>query len=154
MTHPMTPVPLPIARVTRETHDTVTLGFARGLPFRPGQFNMLYLFGVGEVAISVSGDPARADELVHTVRAVGSVTTPLCALQPGRVVGVRGPYGSAWPVDDARGRDVVILAGGLGLAPLRPVVIHVLHHRADSPDGNADRQRGCKCDLRCSHVEH
>lgn len=131
MSEPMVPAPLPIARVTRETRDVVTLAFDGGARrFRPGQFNMLYLFGVGEVAISLSGDPERP-ELLHTIRALGSVTRPLTALAPGGVVGVRGPFGSAWPLDEARGRDVVLVAGGLGLAPLRPAVHHLLHHRGD-----------------------
>jgi NAD(P)H-flavin reductase len=90
---------------------------------------MLYLFGAGEVAISISGDPARGDELVHTVRAVGSVTTPLCTLRRGAQLGVRGPFGAGWPLAEAEGGDVVVVAGGLGLAPLRPAVYHLLRHR-------------------------
>ena len=130
MSDPMVPTPLPIARVTRETHDTFTLGFdVPGFRFAPGQFNMLYVFGVGEAAISLSGDPARPDDLVHTIRAVGSVTDALAALACGGVVGVRGPYGHGWPLEEARGRDLVLVAGGLGLAPLRPVVYHVARHR-------------------------
>lgn len=99
------------------------------LAFRPGQFNMLYAFGVGEAAISVSGDPAGASRLVHTIRDVGKVSRALAQATPGTQLGVRGPFGTAWPVDEAHGRDIVILAGGLGLAPLRPAIYHVLANR-------------------------
>lgn len=93
----------------------------------PGQFNMMYLFGVGEVAISVSS----AFPLEHTIAAVGSVTVPLCKLKEGATVGLRGPFGNPWPVTQARGKDLILMAGGLGLAPLRPVVHQVLAHRED-----------------------
>jgi NAD(P)H-flavin reductase len=129
MSDPMVPTPLPILRVTRETHDTFTLDFdVAAFRCQPGQFNMLYVFGVGESAISGSGDP-EVPRLVHTIRAVGSVTDALAAFSPGGVVGVRGPYGHGWPLDEARGRDLVLVAGGLGIAPLRPVVYHVVRHR-------------------------
>jgi NAD(P)H-flavin reductase len=132
MSEPMVPTPLPIVRVTHETHDTFTLGFAPSpYSFAPGQFNMLYVFGIGEAAISVSGDAEEATALVHTIRAVGSVTDALATLGSGAVVGVRGPYGCGWPLEEARGRDLVLLAGGVGLAPLRPVVYHTLRHRSD-----------------------
>ncbi|MCS6903682.1 MAG: FAD/NAD(P)-binding protein, partial [Candidatus Bipolaricaulota bacterium] len=99
--------------------------------FAPGQFNMLYLFGVGEVPISISGDPAQPEVLVHTVRAVGAVTKAICALKRGEVVGVRGPFGSGWPLTEAVEHDVVIVAGGVGLAPLRPAIYHLLNHRSE-----------------------
>jgi NAD(P)H-flavin reductase len=122
-----------IARATRELADVFTYAFdtPAGFAFRPGQFNMLYVHGIGEVAISISGDPAEPQRLVHTIRAVGTVTRALEHLHVGDALGVRGPYGSAWPVDEAKGRDVIIIAGGLGLAPLRPAILHVLANRAD-----------------------
>lgn len=98
------------------------------LGFRPGQFNMLYHVGSGEVPISISGD-AEDGRLIHTLRAVGGVTRLMQQLKPGDVVGVRGPFGSHWPVEAARGRDLMIVAGGIGLAPLRPVMYHALRHR-------------------------
>lgn len=98
---------------------------------RPGQFNMLYLPGVGEVAISISGRSPIAGAWAHTVRAMGNVTQTLARYQPGDTLGLRGPYGSCWPLDECRGQDVVIVAGGIGLAPLRPAIVHVLEHRAD-----------------------
>lgn len=132
---PMTPEPVRILQVRRETAETFTLRLAPprpgGFTFAPGQFNMLYVFGVGEVAISISGDPARTGEIVHTVRAVGAVTRAMCRLRKGETLGLRGPYGRPWPMEQAKGADVVLVAGGLGLAPLRPAVYHLLHHRAD-----------------------
>ncbi|MFN4217858.1 MAG: FAD/NAD(P)-binding protein [Candidatus Bipolaricaulia bacterium] len=101
------------------------------MAFAPGQFNMLYLFGMGEVPISISGDPAHPDIVVHTVRAVGTVTKALCRLKRGEVVGVRGPFGSSWPMTEAVGNDLVIVAGGVGLAPLRPAIYHILGHRGE-----------------------
>ncbi|MGI9666400.1 MAG: FAD/NAD(P)-binding protein, partial [Acidimicrobiia bacterium] len=135
---PPDPMLLRAFRVTErveETHDTVTLVLlaADGGPpmsFRPGQFNMFYIFGTGEVPLSISGDPAHPERLVHTVRAVGAVTDAIVALQPGDEVGIRGPYGSSWPVSAGSDRDLVIVAGGIGLAPVRPVIYHALSHRA------------------------
>jgi NAD(P)H-flavin reductase len=118
----------------QETHDTFTLALAAPTSkwrFLPGQFNMLYVFGVGEAAISMSGNPSDGRQVVHTIRAVGSVTHALERVQPGRCIGVRGPFGSAWPLEAARGHDVVIVAGGIGLAPLRPAIYHLLQNRAD-----------------------
>jgi NAD(P)H-flavin reductase len=87
-------------------------------------------FGAGECAISISGDAARPEPLLHTTRLVGTVTRALSALRPGDTVGVRGPFGSAWPLAEAEGHDVVFIGGGLGLAPLRPAFLHVLGARA------------------------
>src|SRR5579864_7500531 len=97
-----------------ESHDTVTLELEPPEPFgfEPGQFNMLRVPGIGEVPISISGDPTRAGPVLHTIRDVGAVTHALCALSPGQAVGVRGPYGTSWPVRAAEGGDVVIVAGG------------------------------------------
>jgi NAD(P)H-flavin reductase len=103
---------------------------AGDLVFAAGQFNMLTAFGVGEVAISISGDPAAPGRLVHTIRAVGPISRALARLGPGERVGLRGPFGTGWPMADAAGRDVVIVAGGLGLAPLRPALYRLLGERA------------------------
>jgi len=132
---PMRPEPFARRHFPKETGDTVTLTLAplaepQLRPFAPGQFNMLYVFGVGEVPISISGDPAKPEILVHTIRAVGATTRAMQKLQKGAWVGVRGPFGTAWPVDKAHGQDVVLIAGGIGLAPLRPALYHVLLHRA------------------------
>jgi NAD(P)H-flavin reductase len=96
---------------------------------RPGQFNMVYLPGVGEVAISISSASDGSEGLQHTIRFVGRVTHALRGIGPGAVLGVRGPYGSSWPIEAAQGRDVVVVAGGLGLAPLRPAVQALLAAR-------------------------
>jgi len=129
---PMTPEPYRVARLHDELSDTFTLELEpidRDISFEPGQFTMLYVFGVGEVPISVSGDPGRRGQLVQTVRSVGPVTDALQALSPGDYVGVRGPFGTSWPVKAAEGHDVVIMGGGIGLAPLRPAIYHVLNNR-------------------------
>ncbi len=97
--------------------------------FVPGQFNMLTVFGVGEVPISISSDPADPGRLVHTIRAVGPVSTALAKLRRGDPIGLRGPFGAGWPMAQAPGRDVVVVAGGLGLAPLRPVLYGLLAER-------------------------
>ncbi len=131
---PMTPKPWRVVAVRRESRDTKTLalepiGAERNFPFRPGQFNMLYVFGVGEVPISMSGDPAMAPRLVHTVRAVGAVSKHVAGAKKGTTIGLRGPFGSCWPVDAAAGGDVIIIAGGIGLAPLRPVLFSIFARR-------------------------
>jgi NAD(P)H-flavin reductase len=132
--NPMLPTPWRIRRVRRDTRDTFTLDLepvnaGDGLPFLPGQFNMLYVFGAGEVPISMSGDPLKSGVMTHTVRAVGVVTKAMSRLKRGDMIGVRGPFGASWPVEEAAGKDVVIVAGGIGLAPLRPVIYHVLARR-------------------------
>jgi NAD(P)H-flavin reductase len=132
---PMTPEPMRIGRVRRETYDTFTVelesaGGSPPQPFEPGQFNMLYVFGTGEIPISISGDPGKKDTILHTTRVVGKVTRAMHALKKGNTIGVRGPYGTHWPMAEAAGRDMVVVAGGIGLAPLRPVVYSVLSDRA------------------------
>lgn len=125
------PIPMAIARATRELSDVFTWTFAtpQGFAFRPGQFNMLYVHGIGEVPISISGDPAQREQLTHTIRSVGAVTRVMDRLAVGDAIGVRGPFGSAWPIEDLTGRDVVVVAGGLGLAPLRPAILGLLANR-------------------------
>ena len=120
----------------QENDDTFTLELApvngKGhSPFAAGQFNMLYVYGLGEIPISISGDPAAPDCLVHTTRAVGTVTRAMATLKSGDMLGVRGPFGSAWPLAEVKSRDIVLIAGGIGLAPLRPALYHMLAHRDD-----------------------
>jgi NAD(P)H-flavin reductase len=129
----LAPQPYRVVRKRRETSDVVTLalvpvadGAARP---SPGQFNMLYAWGVGEVPISTSGDPTTDGPLQHTVRAVGPVSRALTATAQGGVIGVRGPFGTEWDVGAATGADVVMVAGGIGLAPLRPVILGILAER-------------------------
>jgi NAD(P)H-flavin reductase len=130
---PMMPEPWIVGRVVKETPDTFTLALQPSngdrSAFQPGQFSMLWVFGVGELPISISGDPAENGSLTYTVRSVGPATQALVSRQVGQSLGVRGPYGAGWPVEEAKGRDVIVVAGGIGLAPLRPVIYHVLRHR-------------------------
>jgi NAD(P)H-flavin reductase len=131
---PMLPIPYQIGRIGKETSDTFTfslapLNNAGGPRFAPGQFNMLYVFGVGEVPISISSDPSESPDIKHTTRVVGPVTRAMRRLRRGETLGVRGPFGSSWPMDAAKGRDLVIVAGGIGMAPLRPVVYEALAQR-------------------------
>jgi NAD(P)H-flavin reductase len=118
----------------RQTRDTVTLVLEpirdAAQRFRAGQFMMLYRYGVGEIAISSSGNPAATDDLLeHTIRAVGAVSAALHDAVAGSAIGVRGPFGTGWDPESAAGRDLVIVGGGVGLAPLRPVVLAVLAAR-------------------------
>jgi anaerobic sulfite reductase subunit B len=132
---PMRPARYVVAARREETYDTITLLLHPAdrpiqVP-RPGQFTMLYAYGVGEVPVSVSGiGEAPGQVLVQTIRAVGAVTRALCAAMPGDMIGVRGPFGTDWRVGGADGRDMLILAGGIGLAPLRPVLLAALAERA------------------------
>jgi NAD(P)H-flavin reductase len=135
-TNPMVSDPYRVGQVWKETSDTFTLALepahsAASSEFSPGQFSMLYVFGVGELPISISGDPEEPGRLIYTVRSVGQATHALVSRKPGEIVGVRGPFGGCWPLAEARGKDVVLVAGGLGLAPLRPAIYQVLRHRED-----------------------
>jgi anaerobic sulfite reductase subunit B len=130
---PMVPAPFAVTSKRQETVDTWTLQLEprEGSPieFSPGQFTMLSAFGTGEVPISISGDPDGGGPLVHTVRAVGLATKAICDAAPGDVLGVRGPFGEPWPIDGLAGRDVLIVAGGIGLAPLRGAILALLARR-------------------------
>lgn len=131
---PMVPIPFRVRERIQELPDTFTLQLEQldgeGFTFNPGQFNMLYQFGVGETPISISGNPRDHSVISHTIRAVGTVTSSLRNLRPGQMVGVRGPFGKGWPLREAEGQDIILVAGGVGLAPLRPVIYHLLTHRA------------------------
>lgn len=134
ISHPMIPSPHRILKVRRETGDVFTVETQpeRGesdFTFTPGQFNMVYVFGVGEVALSISGDPARTKTLTHTIRGVGWVTQALQRMKKGDMIGVRGPFGTPWPLQEAAGNDVLVIAGGVGLAPLRPAIYRLLAER-------------------------
>lgn len=100
--------------------------------FKPGQFNMLYIPGCGESAISMSGSALLdGNRIVHTFRFVGRVTDALSKLGVGDSLGVRGPFGTAWPIDRCKGQDVIVIAGGIGLAPLRPALYSFMENRDD-----------------------
>jgi NAD(P)H-flavin reductase len=133
-----------VLSVAEETHDTFTLELAgEGREtFRPGQFHMLWAPGVGESAISLSGDPRSPSPIVHTIREVGTVTKALHRMRPGDIVGVRGPFGAPWPIDHAAGSDVIVVAGGIGLAPLRPLLHEIAARRKDF--GHVALLYGCR----------
>ena len=129
----MFPQPFRIRKRQSETLDTFTLEIEpakinQAFGFAAGQFNMLYVFGVGEVPISICADP-RSKSLMHTTRAVGPVTMAMSKLRPGDVLGVRGPFGSSWPIEQLDGLDVVVVAGGIGLAPLRGALHQLVRRR-------------------------
>ena len=114
----------------RESHDTVSIDIEdAAVRYAPGQFNMLYAFGKGEVPISISA--VEGGRITHTVRSVGLVTDSLTRLRRGETVGIRGPFGNGWPIAELKGKDVVVVAGGLGLAPLRPAIHALLASRGD-----------------------
>lgn len=127
---PMLPRLCRVAGSRQEAPGVVTITLESSMVFRPGQFNMLWAPGIGEAAISIAGG-GGAEALVHTIREVGATTKALCRLEPGDQLGVRGPYGTGWEVEDGRGDDLVIVAGGLGIAPLRPALWSAVRERAD-----------------------
>jgi NAD(P)H-flavin reductase len=130
---PMVPRTFTLRRTRQDTRDTYTLELepTDGVPLRfsAGQFTMLHAFGVGEVPISISGNPTIEGPLEHTIRNVGGVTRALVAAEPGTELGVRGPFGTGWEVTDGKGGDVIIITGGIGLAPLRPAILELLSER-------------------------
>lgn len=129
---PMTPRVARVRRPTRAGPQVWTLEIEpqeTTPPFGPGQFNMLTAFGVGEIPVGLSGNPGDSGRLLHTIRVVGPVSAALAGLHPGDAIGIRGPFGTGWPMTAAEGRDVIIVAGGLGLAPLRPVLYQLLAER-------------------------
>jgi sulfhydrogenase subunit gamma (sulfur reductase) len=130
--------PATIVEKIREADDidTYRLQFVdeqvrRSYRFSAGQFNMVYLFGVGEVAISIVSDPDRPDSLDHTIRAVGRVTRAIAGLKIGDVLGIRGPFGQGWPLADIRGKDIVVVTGGLGCAPVVGAIEYIFRRRSD-----------------------
>lgn len=139
-TDPWLPHEVVIDRITPEIagvatyHLRFTNSNGEAYRFRPGQFNMLYLPGFGESAISLSADPHGRETWAHTVRLAGNVTRALARLPVGGALGLRGPFGSSWPVELAQGKDLVIVTGGIGLPPLRPVIYEVLSRRGDFRD--------------------
>lgn len=132
---PMTPRLFRVTKSRRETADTLTIELeaedGKPFAFQPGQFNMLYAFGIGESAISIAGDAADSSRLVHTIRVVGKVSEALAEAKPGTVIGVRGPFGRPWPMEALRGQDLIFVAGGVGLAPLRAAILHAIANRRD-----------------------
>ena len=137
MSNPYRPAEAEIVERIQESSTVFTLrlrftdpGLHQRYTFQPGQFNMVYLFGVGEVPISIVSDPEDERLYDHTIRAVGRVTRGLAQLRTGDRIGIRGPYGRGWPLARAEGRDVLIVTGGLGCAPVVSVINYVIKRRA------------------------
>jgi NAD(P)H-flavin reductase len=132
-TDPMVPVLMKIKKISWETEDIYTLMLEQeneeAFVFKPGQFNMIYAFAKGEAAISISSDPLKNSTISHSIHKIGYVTNALSQLKNGDMVGIRGPFGSSWPVDEAKGKDVIFVAGGIGLAPLRSALYHIFRNR-------------------------
>ncbi len=135
---PWEPQPAVIKGIKQQTADTTTytLSFADPIfqanySYDPGVFNMISLAGLGEAPISISSNDSGPDTFDHTIRAVGNVTNCLAGLKVGDSIGIRGPYGTGWPVEEMKGKNVLLIAGGIGLAPLRPVIKHIQAHRQD-----------------------
>ena len=131
LSNPLTPATYRVVDRRVETGDVVTLSLEptsgpSPFAFKPGQFNMLTSFGVGEIAISISSAPGAPGPVEHTVRDVGAITHSLCSAAVGTVIGVRGPFGTDWGVDGLDDKDVVIVAGGIGLAPLRGAINYLV----------------------------
>lgn len=134
----MLPHPAKIVSIKEEAYAIATYNLEfedehlrQNFSFKSGQFNMLYLPGIGEVPISISSDPAEPQLLGHTIRFAGNVTRAISRLKPGDVIGLRGPFGSTWPFRRVKGQDICIVTGGIGLAPLRPIIYTILRHRAE-----------------------
>lgn len=132
--NPWAPVPYRVSSRTQETGDTATIELRpergdRRPDFLPGQFNMLYAPDVGEAAISIAGPTTDRQRWVHTIRSAGRTTDALTRARVGDVVGLRGPYGKGWPLAQADGKDLILVVGGLGLPPLRPILYEVLARR-------------------------
>lgn len=130
----LVPVFYTIQEIQQESHDVFTLTLTpphnRNIQFKPGQFNMLSAFGVGESAISISSNPNHSDHIAHTIRVIGSVTRNLQKLLPKEPIAVRGPFGTPWPIEPLQQKSILLLAGGIGLAPLRPLIYYLLANRS------------------------
>lgn len=131
-------VPARVVRVVNEALNTRTYYFELDRSFLgrvgPGKYFMVYAWGLGDVPISISDIAIEGDKLLigMTIRSVGAVTKYVLEnVTEGSTIGVRGPYGSGWPIDSYKGWDVVVVAGGIGLAPLRPLIKEVVRNRSD-----------------------
>ena len=137
LTDPMMPQVVRINKLVWETEHVYTIYLSpndemeNGFRFKPGQYNMIYVFGAGEAAISISSSPFKPRTLIHTIHKVGTVTSALSKYKKGDYIGIRGPFGSSWPVEAGIGKDMCIITGGIGLAPLRPAIYTLFKNRKD-----------------------
>jgi NAD(P)H-flavin reductase len=138
--NPLVPQLFDITDFRCDTHDIFTLTLKpqnkSNFLFSPGQFNMLYAFGIGESAISISSSPLNHENITHTIRVVGSVTRNLQKLTTKDTIGIRGPFGNGWPIHQFKGKSIFLLAGGIGIAPLRSVIYALTSQRKDFADIN------------------
>lgn len=134
---PLIPEPFRILENKRESQDVFTLALEpihqRDFSFLPGQYNMVHAFGIGASAISISAS-SQEKKILHTIRTVGSVTNNLQKLAKNDIVGIRGPFGTPWPMEKLKGKYILLLAGGIGLAPLRSLIKTLLSHPKDYQD--------------------
>jgi NAD(P)H-flavin reductase len=134
----LVPQPAVITSRTQESPTIFTLQITledeasqAAFRFSPGQFNMLYLPGVGEVPISIMSDPDDAHLIGHTIRSVGRVSHGLANLGVGERIGLRGPYGNGWPIQTMEGKDIIVITGGLGCAPVVAIIHYILRRRSN-----------------------
>ena len=121
-----------IRRLTElEKYFEIRLENQREFSFIPGQFVQLSVFGVGEAPISISSSPFDKDSIGVCIRRVGDVTSAIHRLEIGSYLGIRGPLGNGFPIEELKGKDILFIAGGLGLAPLRSMIYYVLEKRHD-----------------------
>lgn len=130
--------PTTIVEKTQESPDIVSFRLRfedaeirKAYRFQAGQFNMLYVFGVGEVAISIVSDPDEPQFLDHTIRVVGRVTNVIGRMGIGDSLGIRGPFGQGWPMLEAKGKDIVVVTGGLGCAPVVGAIEYMFRRRKE-----------------------
>lgn len=109
----------------------IKLANGQELGHQPGQFVEVSLFGIGEAPISISSSPTKKGSFELAVRAVGNVTKALHRLEKGAIIGIRGPFGKGFPVAEMKGKDILFVAGGIGLVPLRSLINYVLDNRPD-----------------------
>jgi NAD(P)H-flavin reductase len=134
---PMVPQFVRISKMVWETEQVFTVYLTPNeemggrFSFQPGQFNMLYAFGIGEAAISISSSPYKTRTIIHTIHNVGTVTSALSKYKKGSYLGIRGPFGKGWPLEELKEKDICILAGGIGLAPLRSVIYSLIKNRKE-----------------------
>ena len=136
--NPFIPQPAVIKDTKTESADVATYTISLRDPgpqaayaFKPGQYNMVSLPGIGEAPISISSSPNRHDAFEHTVRFVGRVTNAMAGLRVGDAVGIRGPFGRPWPVDAVKGKDVVVIVGGTGCACIKPAINILIDNRPE-----------------------
>jgi NAD(P)H-flavin reductase len=136
--HTMTPQWAELVRIVSEAPGVSTYWLQlndsrtqKSFTFKPGQFNILSVPGYGEAAISISSAMDEQEAIGHTIRLAGNVTNAIGRLKVGDTLGVRGPFGTSWPIEKHVGKDIYIAAGGIGLPPLRPVIYHIIRNRTD-----------------------